>query len=129
VGRTIAAAALARMTSHVLVGDPWHEEDADAASLGVSLMDPTRLIWVDVEGTAQDAEEVLRVLVRATRDLEGLDPQRAADGGAVPSRRPPKTKAFRQLRYPIQMWDLDRMAWSDVADPGVGARAPAASTS
>ena len=158
MGGTIATAALARMTTHVLVGDAWHEEDADADSLAVSLMDPTRLIWVDVEGTPEDAEEVLRVLVPATHDLEGLDPQRAADGGEVPTRRPPKTKAFRHvvfargywlggieaagrereltqevhliagrtfvisLRYPIQMWDVDRMAWSD-ADPGVDARA------
>jgi hypothetical protein len=147
------------VTSHVLVGESWHEEGADAASLAGSLMDPTRLIWVDVEGTPEEAEEVLRVLVPATRDLDGLDPHRAADGGPVPSRRPPKTKAFRHvvfaraywlggieaagrerelvqevhliagrtfvisLRYPIQMWDVDRMAWSDVADPGVGARA------
>jgi hypothetical protein len=159
VGGTIAAAALARMTSHVLVGDSWHEEDADAASLAGSLMDPTRLIWVDVEGMSQDAEEVLRSLVPATHDLEGLDPQRAADGGEVPTRRPPKTKVLRHvvfaraywlggieaagrereltqevhliagrtfvisLRYPIQMWDVDRMAWSAAADPGLGARA------
>lgn len=56
-----------------------------------------RLIWVDVEGTPEVAEEVLRTLVPATPDLDGIDPQRAADGGDVPTRRPPKTKAFREV--------------------------------
>ena len=154
---TIGTDARARVTGHVLVGESWHEEDPDAASLPGSLMDPTRLSWIDVEGTPEEAEEVLRVLVAATRDLDGLDPHKAAEGG-VPSRRPPKTKAFRHvvfaraywlggdetagqereltqevhliagraflisLRFPIQMWDADPMAWRDAADSGIGAR-------
>jgi len=149
---TIVPRGRARMTGHVLAGDSWREEDADAASLARTLSDPTRLIWVDVEGTPEVAEEVLRALADATPDLAGIDPRRAADGWEGPTRRPPKTKAFRDvvfaraywlggieaagrerelaqevhliagrtfiisLRYPIQLWDTDRMAWSDAAD-------------
>jgi len=152
VERTIAAGGPARMTGHVLVGDSWHEMDTDVSSLARSVIDPARLTWVDVEGTHDVAEEVLRALVAATPDLDGIDPHRAAHGGEVPTRRPPKTKAFRDvvfaraywlggieaagrerelaqevhliagrtfiisLRYPIQLWDTDRMAWSDAPD-------------
>jgi len=101
---TIVPRGRARMTGHVLAGDSWREEDADAASLARTLSDPTRLIWVDVEGTPEVAEEVLRALADATPDLAGIDPRRAADGWEGPTRRPPKTKAFRDVVFARVYW-------------------------
>jgi hypothetical protein len=81
------------------------------------LVNPSRLVWVDMQYEEGTSESTLAALADGSSVLEGLDPNRATRREDNPSRRPPKAKVFHHCvfarTYALKM-DDERLAAQDI---------------
>jgi hypothetical protein len=68
------------------------------------ISDPERLVSLDIEYQPGLTEELLASVKERCPELDGLIPERAARPERDPTKRPPKTKAFRGFVFARMYW-------------------------
>ena len=73
-------------------------------SVAQLISDPERLVSLDIEYQQGLTEELLASVKERCPELDGLIPERAARPERDPTKRPPKTKAFREFVFARMYW-------------------------
>lgn len=73
-------------------------------SVAQLISDPERLVWLDTPYEPGATEQLLGSIQERCSQLDGLIPERAARPERDPTRRPPKTKAFRGFVFARMYW-------------------------
>jgi hypothetical protein len=87
-----------------LNGDWVSLETGSVERVAQLISDPERLVSLDIEYQEGSTEELLASVKERCPELDGLIPERAARPERDPTKRPPKTKAFRGFVFARMYW-------------------------